>query len=263
MSNVTYYDILEISEKASPEVIRMAYKALCKKYHPDVFQGDKRFAEEKMKQINEAYETLSDAAKKRQYDLTINNQTSRTQSTHNEPRRSHSAPKQERTSVNPTELVKLGFKALEAGDWFVAFSHFEIALNQNAGLAEAYLGKLMAELSVKVRENLKNCSQPFNDRNNYKKAYAFANDSLKNFLKETIQHINKRNYETECQKTYQKACAFMLKNNDIQSFQDAIAEFKKIRNYKDSAKKIEECYKKIAEIKSAILAEEMENEIRK
>ena len=65
---MTYYDILEISEKASPEVIRMAYKALCKKYHPDVYQGDKNFAEEKMKQINEAYETLSDETKKKQYD---------------------------------------------------------------------------------------------------------------------------------------------------------------------------------------------------
>ena len=53
---MTYYDILEVSEKASQEVIRMAYKALCKKYHPDLYQGDKSFAEEQMKKINEAYE---------------------------------------------------------------------------------------------------------------------------------------------------------------------------------------------------------------
>ena len=50
---MTYYDILEISEKASPEVIRVAHKALCKKYHPDLYQGDKNYAEEKMKQIGD------------------------------------------------------------------------------------------------------------------------------------------------------------------------------------------------------------------
>lgn len=41
---------------ASPEVIKMAYKALVIKYHPDTYQGGKAFAEEKMKQLNEAYE---------------------------------------------------------------------------------------------------------------------------------------------------------------------------------------------------------------
>ena len=261
---MTYYEILEISEKASQEVIRMAYKALCKKYHPDVYQGDKRFAEEKMKQINEAYETLSDETKKRQYDYSLNSQNQYKQGTRYEPNQESSRqPKQESSSFTVAMLLTSGFMALKDSNWPMAEAFFNQVLIKDAGNAEAYLGKLMAELRVKVRENLKNCSQPFNDRNNYKKAYAFANDSLKNFLKETIQHINKRNYETECQKTYQKACAFMLKNNDIQSFQDAIAEFEKIRDYKDSAKKIEECYKKIAQIRSDILATEVEREKRK
>lgn len=65
---MTYYDILEISENASDEVVRMAYKALAKKYHPDVFKGDPKEAEEKMKQINEAFEILSDNQKRKQYD---------------------------------------------------------------------------------------------------------------------------------------------------------------------------------------------------
>jgi len=50
---MTYYDILEVSESASVEVIDMAYKALAKKYHPDVFNGDKDYAEQQMKIINE------------------------------------------------------------------------------------------------------------------------------------------------------------------------------------------------------------------
>lgn len=56
---MTYYDILEISPTASEEVIKMAYKALAKKYHPDTYTGDKAYAELKMKEINEAYEVLS------------------------------------------------------------------------------------------------------------------------------------------------------------------------------------------------------------
>ena len=46
---MNYYEILEINEKASPEVIKMAYKALILKYHPDRYQGDKNYAEEMTK----------------------------------------------------------------------------------------------------------------------------------------------------------------------------------------------------------------------
>ena len=42
-----------MSENASEEVIRMAYKALAKKYHPDVFDGDPKIAEQKMKELND------------------------------------------------------------------------------------------------------------------------------------------------------------------------------------------------------------------
>lgn len=65
---MNYYEILQVSENASDEVIRMAYKALVKKYHPDVFEGDKKIAEEKMKELNEAYEILSNLQKKKEYD---------------------------------------------------------------------------------------------------------------------------------------------------------------------------------------------------
>lgn len=64
-----YYELLEVSEKASPEVIKKAYITLVKKYHPDLQpDGEKKSAEEKIKEINEAYEVLSDKAKKESYD---------------------------------------------------------------------------------------------------------------------------------------------------------------------------------------------------
>ena len=65
----TLYDILEVSRKASPEVIDKAYKILAKRYHPDLKSGEEKLiAEEKMKQINEAYMILSDEQKRKEYD---------------------------------------------------------------------------------------------------------------------------------------------------------------------------------------------------
>lgn len=65
---MTYYELLEIQETASDEVVRMAYKALAKKYHPDTYQGSKTNAEHMMKELNAAYETLSDPEKRKAYD---------------------------------------------------------------------------------------------------------------------------------------------------------------------------------------------------
>lgn len=63
-----YYEILEIKEDASEEVIKAAYKALAKKYHPDNCVGNTPEYEEKLKLINEAYAILSDTEKRKKYD---------------------------------------------------------------------------------------------------------------------------------------------------------------------------------------------------
>ena len=72
MKEKTLYEILEVSEKASPEVIEKAYKVLVKKYHPDLQkEEDKKNAEVMMKKINEAYEVLQDAQKRMEYDKNL------------------------------------------------------------------------------------------------------------------------------------------------------------------------------------------------
>ncbi|MBR4878461.1 MAG: molecular chaperone DnaJ [Clostridia bacterium] len=62
-----FYEVLEIDKNATDEEIKKAYRKLAKKYHPDLNPGDKE-AEEKMKEVNGAYEILSDKEKRAKYD---------------------------------------------------------------------------------------------------------------------------------------------------------------------------------------------------
>lgn len=71
MSNLNYYEILEVNENASIEVIDKAYRVLAKKYHPDVYEGDKKQAEAMMQKLNEAYDVLSDENKRSNYDAIL------------------------------------------------------------------------------------------------------------------------------------------------------------------------------------------------
>jgi molecular chaperone DnaJ len=67
MAKKDFYEVLGLQKGASDEEIKKAFRKLAIKYHPDKNQGDKE-AEEKFKEINEAYQVLSDAEKKAKYD---------------------------------------------------------------------------------------------------------------------------------------------------------------------------------------------------
>lgn len=112
-----YYGILEVNEKASPEIIEKAYKTLVKKYHPDLYSSvEKKQAEIKLKDINEAYNILSDSFLRSQYDLElqrernrvhINENVSRT-NTENDQNRT-TQKRNEKTSRNQRKKTKTEF----------------------------------------------------------------------------------------------------------------------------------------------------------
>ena len=62
-----YYKTLGVDKKASQDEIKKAFRKLARKYHPDLNPGDKT-SEQKFKELNDAYSTLSDPKKRAQYD---------------------------------------------------------------------------------------------------------------------------------------------------------------------------------------------------
>src|SRR5512136_2221158 len=63
-----YYEVLGVKKTATEAELKKAYRKLAMKYHPDRNKGEKA-AEDKFKEINEAYAVLSDAEKRKQYDM--------------------------------------------------------------------------------------------------------------------------------------------------------------------------------------------------
>ena len=100
-----YYKILQVSPDAAPEVIQMAYKALAKKYHPDLNPDHPDEAQEKMKELNEAFETLSDSEKRAKYNSSYHSAKQETPPP-NEPQKeksSASASEESKPHTSPAE----------------------------------------------------------------------------------------------------------------------------------------------------------------
>lgn len=107
-----YYEIMSISRDSSQEEIKKAYRRLAKKYHPDANPGNKN-AEEKFKEINEAYATLGDEDRKKAYDLKLDTGKGEQQKTET----------QGKTAKNPTES-RQGYAPFNFEDVEKSFEQF-------------------------------------------------------------------------------------------------------------------------------------------
>ena len=100
-----YYGILEVNEKASPEIIDKAYKTLVKKYHPDLYSSiEKIEADKKLQDINEAYHILSDHFLRSQYDLELQRERMRSQEKQREEIQAESTYQNENKTWNAKQL---------------------------------------------------------------------------------------------------------------------------------------------------------------
>ena len=68
MTSKDYYQVLGVDKESSQENIKQAFRRLARRYHPDHNPKDRDRAEERFKEISEAYEVLGDEARRRQYD---------------------------------------------------------------------------------------------------------------------------------------------------------------------------------------------------
>jgi exonuclease VII small subunit len=146
---------------------------------------------------------------------------------------------------NFTALLKRGYMALEDGEWAKADDFFEQVLNQDAECAEAYLGKLMAELKVKTQESLKDCDEPFDHKNNYQKVIRFGDNGLTKTLQGYVEYINTRNENERLESTYQRAVEMLNYAATEHKILETIQLFESISNYKDSMALIEKCHQKM------------------
>ena len=144
-------------------------------------------------------------------------------------------------SANVAPLLKRAFMFLEDGEWNRADDFCEQVLNQEPENAQAYLGKLMAELHVRRQEDLPNCEQPFDNSNNYQKAVRFGGDKISGMLSGYIDHINERNENTRLTGIYNNAAAAMKSASSESSYKAAAATFKTIPGFKDADSLAEQC----------------------
>jgi len=153
------------------------------------------------------------------------------------------------TNATVAPLLKRAFMFLEDGEFSKADDFCEQVLNQDPENAQAYLGKLMAELCVKKQDSLKNCAEPFDHSNNYQKAIRFADEKLRTALTGYIEYINTRNENARLESIYNRAKKAMASANTEITYKEAASLFESISEYQNSASLAQSCHEKAEEEK--------------
>ena len=139
-----------------------------------------------------------------------------------------------RVSGDPKVLLERAFMFLEDGDWAKADIYCESVLDQNPKCAEAYLGKLMAEVEIRKKEDLSKAKEPLAQSDNYRKVMRFADESLRERLSNAkeVQHN---------EQLYTEAMACMTAASDEGAYRNAAQKFYSLGSYKDASAHREQC----------------------
>lgn len=140
-------------------------------------------------------------------------------------------------STGAAPLLERAFLFLEDGKWSDADTYCEKVLDIDPKNAQAYLGKLMAELQVSKRGQLSDCAQPFDKNENYLKILRFGDEALKTELRE---YIDKRNKNA----IYNETCSVMKSAAAQMAFLRGAELFKSISGFRDADALAAQCLEK-------------------
>ncbi len=148
--------------------------------------------------------------------------------------------------INPeiAMLLKRVSTFLEYGEWQDADEYCEKILDMDSENAEAYLGKLMAELHVNKKEELKNCKEPFHTSRNYPKILRFADAELKKEILDCIEHIKKRKELERLEAQYLAILAIMNTAETEAEYKEIAEKFASLGKFKDAAQRSKEAMEK-------------------
>lgn len=143
-------------------------------------------------------------------------------------------------SANTAPLIKRVFMFLEDSKWSEANEYCEKVLDVDPECADAYLGKLLAELKVQRKTSLEFYSRPFDHTDNYNKIVRFGSDTLVSELKQYNVTIRERNEENRKAGIYNTGVD--LANHQTPEKQlEAAEEFEKVPKYRDADTRAKNC----------------------
>ncbi len=145
---------------------------------------------------------------------------------------------------NTAPLLERAFMFLEDGKWQDANTYCEKVLDLDPKNADAYLGKLMAELKVRKRERLADCAEPFDMNDNFNKVIRFGSEKLQNEMRGYITHIKERNENARLEGIYSRAVNGKNSAKSEDAYKSAAQLFDSIEKYKDSAELAKKCREK-------------------
>ena len=155
------------------------------------------------------------------------------------------------SNANVAPLLERAYLFLEDGKWQDANIYCEKVLDIDPKNAEAYLGKLMADLKVRTRKQLADCAEPFDGRENYGKVLRFGDEKLETEMRGYITHINERNENARLTAIYNGAVYKMKVASTESAFKAAADTFKTIPGFKNADSLAEQCLDK-AEVRRKI-----------
>lgn len=146
-------------------------------------------------------------------------------------------------NANTASLLKRVFIFLEDENWKEADEYSEKVLDIDPECAEAYLGKLMADLQVGEKEDLAYCEESFEHDGNYQKIVRFGKKELQDELKGYIEQIHQR----QLNESYDKAVKAMHLASTEGAFKEIAMTLKNFGDFKDANALAEQCLEKAEE----------------